>query len=424
MKITILTLGSRGDVQPPVVLGKALAERGHTVTVVSHLPFRPLVEQCGLRFAPLHIDIEQILRSATGQSLINAERNPLRLMSGWFRSIEPMIRSLFDDYWAACRDGADLIISGDLADLAGPSVAERLGVPEVGVTVFPWRMATGAFPHAMLPQRSLGPGLNRLSHRGFEGLLWTMLRPTINQMRRDVLGLAPATARLYEGRPMLFCCSPAVVERAADWGPQTAVTGYWFLEPQARWRPAAGLTDFLAAGAPPVCVTFGSITYQPERVTRDVVRALDGLGLRALLVRGWGGLSSADLPPTMHLVDEVPFGWLFPQVAAVVHHGGAGTTALALRAGVPQVITPIIGDEAFWASRMVRLGVSPAPLPIRRLSAEALAQRVQEAVSAPSYRQRAAALADTIRQEDGLGQAIGFLERRVGLRTEERSVGV
>lgn len=420
MKITILTLGSRGDVQPPVVLGQALAERGHAVTVVSHLAFRPLVERCGLRFAPLHIDIEQILRGATGQSLINAERNPLRLFSGWYRSIEPMIRSLFADYWAACREGADLIISGDLADLAGPSVAERLGVPEVGVTVFPWRMPTGAFPHAMLPQRSLGPALNRLSHRGFEGLIGSLLRPTINQMRRDVLGLAPAGGRLSAERPMLFCCSPAVVPPAAEWGPQTAVTGYWFLEPQAGWRPSEGLARFLSDGPPPVCVTFGSITYQPERVTREVVRALDGLGLRALLVRGWGGLSSADLPAHMHLVDEVPFDWLFPRVAAVVHHGGAGTTALALRAGVPQVITPIIGDEAFWASRVVGLGVGPAPLPIRQLSAEGLAQRVQEAVSAPGYRQRAAALAHTISAEDGIGAALAFLERQVGLAPQRQ----
>ena len=422
MKIIILTLGSRGDVQPPIVLGKTLREAGHTVRVVTHAAFKPLAEQCGLNFAPLHIDIEQILRSATGQSLINAEHNPFRLVSGWSRSITPMIRALFTDYWSACGDGADLIISGDLADLAGPSIAERLGVPEIGVTVFPWRMPTGAFPHVMLPQRNLGAPLNQLTHHGFERLIWSLLRPTINLMRREVLDLPPASIRSYQARPMMLCCSPAVVGRPPEWGEHIDVTGYWFLDRPAGWRPPADLARFLSAGPLPICVTFGSITYQPEQITRSVARAIDALGLRAILVRGWGGLCGDELPESVHIVDEVPYDWLFPQVSAVVHHGGAGTTGLALRAGVPQVITPIIGDEAFWAHRMVRLGVSPAPLPIRKLSAETLAQTLHLAVSAPHYRQRAADVAQTIRQEHGLVRAMEFIERRLDVPVRDRSV--
>jgi len=123
------------------------------------------------------------------------------------------------------------------------------------------------------------------------------------------------------------------------------------------------------------------------------------------------------------MVDEVPYDWLFPQVSAVVHHGGAGTTGLALRAGVPQIITPIIGDEAFWAHRMAGLGVSPTPLPIRKLTAETLARALHTVVSAPQYREHAAAIAQTIRQENGLARATDFLERRLDLPVRDRSVG-
>jgi sterol 3beta-glucosyltransferase len=200
------------------------------------------------------------------------------------------------------------------------------------------------------------------------------------------------------------------VPRPADWPATVAVTGYWFLDEGADWQPPRALVDFLEAGPPPVFVGFGSMAGRdPDRLGRAVLAALARAGQRGVVVTGWGGLRVDDPPPGVFVAEAVPYDWLLPRVAAVVHHGGAGTIAAGLRAGKPTVVCPFVADQPFWGARVHALGAGPAPIPQRRLSAEALAGAIRVAVGDDGMRERAAALGAAIRGEDGVAAAVALL---------------
>jgi UDP:flavonoid glycosyltransferase YjiC (YdhE family) len=189
------------------------------------------------------------------------------------------------------------------------------------------------------------------------------------------------------------------------------VTGYWFLEPRDEWTPPPALEAFLEAGSPPVYVGFGSMSSRDPEETADLVmEALARTGQRAVLLSGWSGLQKTDVPDSMFMLEPVPFAWLFPRVAAVVHHGGAGTTAAGLRAGVPSVVIPFFGDQFFWGACVTRLGAGPEPVPRKKLTAERLANAIQQAVSDPTVAERAADVGAKIRAEDGVAGAVAVVE--------------
>jgi sterol 3beta-glucosyltransferase len=216
--------------------------------------------------------------------------------------------------------------------------------------------------------------------------------------------------RLAHG-PILYGFSPSVIAPPRDWGEHVHVTGYWFLDPPSDWTPPPALVEFLQAGPPPVYIGFGSMSSQrPEETAALVGQALARAGQRAIMLSGWGGLHQAD-SDSVFMVDSVPHAWLFPQVAAVVHHGGAGTTAASLRAGVPSIVIPFHGDQPFWGQRVADLGVGPAPIPRRNLTVERLAQAIHRAVTDQPMRQRAADLGAKIRAEDGVARAVALVQQ-------------
>ncbi len=247
--------------------------------------------------------------------------------------------------------------------------------------------------------------------------MWLPLGPALNRARRDVLGLPPVPiygtiAAFMAPRLCLDGYSPHVVPPPPDWGDRHHVTGYWFLDPDPEWKPPPGLVDFLAAGPPPVCVGFGSMhNRDAARVTELVVRALERSGQRGVLLTGWQGLVPIHRSDRLYSAAAVPHSWLFPQVAGVVHHGGAGSTAAGLRAGVPSLVVPFMGDQPFWGRRVQALGVGPKPIPRRRLSAERLAEGIRLMVADEAMRRRAADLGARIREEDGVGRAVDLLEQ-------------
>ena len=188
-------------------------------------------------------------------------------------------------------------------------------------------------------------------------LLQALTGQYINRWRREILNLPaiPLGKNPYSqlhGQPMpvLGSYSSIVVPKPQDWGGHIHVTGYWFLDPGADWQPPAELVDFLESGSPPVYIGFGSMSSRnPRQTTQLVCESLERSGQRGVLATGWGGLDGAELPANMFMLDSVPHAWLFPRVSAVVHHGGSGTTGAGLRAGVPSVIVPHMGDQPFWA---------------------------------------------------------------------------
>ncbi|MFG1858609.1 glycosyltransferase [Actinomadura geliboluensis] len=398
-RIVIFAAGSRGDIQPCVALGRALRARGDEVRLVASARYAPMAVAAGLELAPLTADPTEILESDAGQELLAGGRNPVKFLGGFRRILGPMAERLLAECSDACK-GADLILGPTLGFLPR-HIGEHLGVPWALIHFQPSE-PTGAFPHPFVPQaRMLGPWGRRASFRAVDEIAWQLSRPFINPWRHASLGLPklPLRGRRPDG-PVLACFSPAVVPRPADWGPGVHLTGYWFLD-EPEWEPPAELAEFLAAGPAPVYVGFGSMVPKDSAMTDLTVRT-------ALKLAGVRGIVQGD-PATSdeHVlaVRDVPHAWLFPRMAAVVHHGGAGTTAAGLRAGVPTVVCPFFGDQPYWGERVAALGAGPRPLPFRAMTVPRLAAKVRRAVQDPDVADRADDLGRRIRAEDGVGRA-------------------
>ncbi len=297
--------------------------------------------------------------------------------------------------------------------LGGYHIAEALGVPGLLAHPVPMFSPTRAFPNPVLPVADLGGFLNKISYEAFLRLLTAPFHRAINRWRKETLRLPPrrllASELELRGEPIgrLICCSPRVVPPPADWDGSTIVTGYWFLDNSQDWRPPAHLARFLADGPPPVYVGFGSLAgWSSPKVVAAALTALKQTGQRGILATG-GVRLPADLPNEVCAIESAPHGWLFPRTAAVVHHGGAGTTAEGLRAGKPAVICPTsLNDQLFWGRRLFGLGVGPQPIPQKRLTAEALARAIRAAVADGGMRRRAEELGKEIRAEHGVARAV------------------
>ncbi len=241
-------------------------------------------------------------------------------------------------------------------------------------------------------------------------------RPTINRWRKEVLDLPPLPLRGYFDKlgmaqhPVLNGFSEQIVPRPDDWNEHVHITGYWFSEDTA-WQPPEDLLAFLDAGSPPVFIGFGSMPVaDPAATTAVILAAFAQSGQRAILHTGWGGLGAQDLPDTVFQIEYAPHGWLFPRMSMVIHHGGSGTTASALRAGAPSMAVPFLFDQFYWGRRLAELGVGPAPIPHKRLTAAKLVAAIEAGVYDPAMRQRAAEVGANIQAERGIERAIEVIE--------------
>jgi sterol 3beta-glucosyltransferase len=412
MHILILTLGSRGDVQPYIALGIGLQAAGHTVTLTTLPTFEGVATEHRLAFRPLRGEFLELLQTPAGKAAIVGKGNPLALL----RMVTPMLRGMLDDGWSAAQ-GVDAIIYHPKA-LGGHSIAEKLGIPGILALPLPLYSPTRAFPSPILPITQLGAGLNYASHQLIVRLASASTRGMLNRWRKEVLGLPAAGDELMlSGRPTLrlYAYSPALVPTPSDWDAHSVATGYWFLDQPSGWHPPDSLVAFLRAGPPPIYIGFGSMPSQDAAgKTALVLAALERAGQRGVLATGWGGLTATNLPPNVYALDAVPHDWLFPQMAAVVHHGGAGTTGAGVRAGVPTIICPFFGDQPFWGRRVAAAGVGPYPIPQKRLTVERLAEAMRVAATDPTMREQAASLGAQIRAEDGVTRAVALIEARIG----------
>jgi UDP:flavonoid glycosyltransferase YjiC (YdhE family) len=415
--ITILTVGTRGEVSPCVALGLGLQAAGYRVCIATHAQFESSVRDAGLNFALIEANPQAFLAGEAGRALVTGGPNPIRTFRTLAQTMRPMLRRVGEQCWEACQ-GVDLVLYTIGGQFFAPHIAEKSGIPAIAVYPYPAGQPTRAFPSIFAPtQRSLGGLLNRWTHLLFDALAWLLLRGPINAWRKEQLGLPPCGPR-YPARlrkrqmPMCYGFSRHVVPRPPDWGRHVHLTGYWFLDRADGWRPPDDLVRFLRAGPPPVYVGFGSMQAGDDVERVDLVlRALDRAGQRGILLRGQGRLATNG---HVYVLDSVPFDWLFPRLAAVVHHGGAGTTAAGLCAGVPSVIVPFFMDQPFWGQRVVDLGVGPAPIPQKRLTVERLTAAIQKAVGDREMRSRAQALGARIRAEDGVDRAVAVIRRYAG----------
>ena len=416
MRISVLTVGSRGDVQPYIALSNGLRAAGHDVRLATCRPFRATIEAHGLEFSPFEADPQELMRGSEGRKWLDSGESAFRFAHRMVRLFRKELRPRLEEARVAC-DGADAVIHSPLG-FAGWHVAESLGVPSLVASLQPGTR-TRAFPATPVAARwSPGGTYNLLTWILVEQVVWQPLRSMINQWRRESLGIpalplrGPFRMMLERRTPVLYGFSPLVVPKPRDWPDWHHLTGYWFLDRPSDWRPPAHVVEFLDAGPPPVYVGFGSMMPRdPTSTIGLVLRALRQAGVRGILATGWMGPTAHDLPDDVLALDEIPHDWLFPRVAAVVHHGGAGTTASAMRAGCPAVVVPFFADQPFWAKRVASLGVGPPPILERRLTAARLAAAIRAVVTDQGIRRRSAELGERLRAEDGIGTAVEIVER-------------
>lgn len=411
MKITLLTAGTRGDVQPFVALAQGLKRAGHDVTLAAGTGFEAFVREHGIAYAPLRVDYQELATSEQGRAALGG--NPVAVLRSLRETVLPMARAFLDDAWAAAQ-GADALVYHPKA-LAGAHLAEKLDVPCFLALPVPLLAPTQAFPAPGIASRNLGGFLNRITYT-LPRAAALPFHGTINRWRHETLDL-PARALLTDpfkrkGKPLpiLYAFSPRVVPPPPDWPADVHVTGYWFVD-EPDYTPPPELVHFLEAEPPPVYVGFGSMAgTDPERTSAVVLEALERAEQRGIVATGWGGLTARAAPKHVFVTDAVPHDWLFPRVRAVVHHGGAGTTAAGLRAGKPTVICPFSVDQPFWGRRVAALDAGPKSIPPSRFTAETLADTIRLAACDPFYGQRATEIGEAIRQEDGVGRAVEVLE--------------
>ncbi|SOD70820.1 UDP:flavonoid glycosyltransferase YjiC (YdhE family) [Jatrophihabitans sp. GAS493] len=406
MRIVLAALGSRGDTQPCVALAEGLMQRGHDVTVLASERYAHVVRGVGLTHVPISFDPQEMVESEEGQAMLAG--GALGFVRGIRNVIEPLAERTLSEMEAACED-AELILAPAMGG-CGRHIAERYGIPH-GILQFQPSEPTGAFANPVITARNLGGTANRATFALIEGLTWAALARMTNRLRRSVLGLAPLRRSTFHydraaAVPMLCGVSSVVVPRPLDWPANVHMTGFWLRSDGRPLEPS--LAEFLDTGPPPVYVGFGSMTASEPRILADVVRAaLHRTGLRGV-VQGlprWNHTGD-----TVYFVDEVDHAMLFPQMAATVHHGGAGTTATALRAGVPSVVCPFFGDQPFWGNKVTELGVGPAPAPMKDLDADRLARRLRVATSDRSIREKSALVGSWLQAEDGVENACRIID--------------
>lgn len=417
MKIAILALGSRGDVQPYIALGNGLKQAGNTVRLVTHQNFESLVTSHGLEFWNMRGNVQDVIESQELRDLLD-KGNFIAITRYTTKAAESAAIHWAEDGLAACQD-TDLLITGIGSRYIGLALAEKLHLPVLQTYLVPFT-PTKTFPSALVPPTlpNLGGTFNYITHQLTQQMMWQGSRSADTLARKQVFDLPPASflgpkpAASSQALPTLYGFSPSVIPAPSDWSNNHHVTGYWFLDSADDWTPPQDLLNFLQAGSPPIYIGFGSMTTRkPEETTDLVIKALKLTNQRAILASGWGGLQKTDLPESIFMIDSIPHAWLLPQVAAVVHHGGAGTTAAGFRAGVPSIVIPFFADQPYWGQRVAELGVGPAPIPRQKLNIDRLAHAIQIAVTDKAMRKRAVDIGSKINAEDGIACAVEIIQK-------------
>ncbi|MCL4272190.1 MAG: glycosyltransferase [Anaerolineales bacterium] len=411
MNITILTFGSRGDIQPFLPLSLGLMSRGHNVILAAPTRFKPLVEEHGITFFPLAGDPEELSRR-----LNDAGHNFFKLVKELMSHAVDIGAEMMRQTDEACRD-ADLIIHTFAHAIGAHTLAREKNIPDIHIQTFPMFTPTGDYPNISLP--NLGNRfLNRLTHT--TSLRITELTSSLGfeQVRRRA-GLSKR--KLYSPfrdspprlrTPILCAWSPNLISPSSDWSPRVHVTGYYFFPHDDSYNPPNELREFLEAGKSPVCVSFGSmVNKNAEKVDEIICESLRQTNNRGIILSGWGSAKRESTSDLLY-IESTPHDWLLPKCKILIHHGGAGTTSAALRAGIPQVVVPFMADQPFWGSRVHAVGVAPKPIRVSQLSVERLVSVMAEAES-KNILERAQLTGQMIRSEDGVGNTVAWIESYV-----------
>ncbi|KAI1809031.1 glycosyltransferase family 1 protein [Poronia punctata] len=416
MKVTCLTIGSRGDVQPYIALCKGLMADGHHPRIATHEEFRDWVEGHGIEFAPVAGDPSELMRVCIQNGTFTWAflREANSKFRGW-------LDGLLESAYTACQ-GSDLLIESPSA-MAGIHIAEALNIPYFRAFTMPWTR-TRAYPHAfVMPEHKMGGAYNYITYVMFDNVFWKATAHQVNRWRNRVLGLPNTNLEKMQPNkvPFLYNFSPAVVAPPLDFSDWIRVTGYWFLDEGQEWTPPDDLRKFIEDARRDnkklVYVGFGSIIVpDPAKMTQEVIDGVIKADVRCILSKGWSdrldnthaSVPEQALPPEIFQIKSAPHDWLFRQIDAAAHHGGSGTTGASLRAGIPTIIRPFFGDQFFFGSRVEDLGVG---ICLKRWGANSFAKALWEATHSERMIVKARVLGETIRKENGVNTAIQSIYR-------------
>ncbi|ORX36080.1 hypothetical protein BD324DRAFT_651985 [Kockovaella imperatae] len=441
MNLVIFIVGSRGDVQPYVALALSLIKgHGHCVRIATHGEFRDLIVTAGqkvdgkLQFFDVGGDPKELMafmvknpklmpgfKSLTNGDISRKRKMVATMLKGFLHS------TFFPDPLTGEAFAADAIISNPPA-FAHIHVAQALGIPLHMSFTMPWT-ATTAFSHPLVNTGGDEAGnqalSNYLSYELADMLMWQGLSDVVNDFRRKRLLLSPLYRRnameLIENLrvPWTYCWSQGLCPKPSGWRANIEVTGFYFdEEEEIHYSPPEEVAKFLESGEPPIYIGFGSIVVKDaEALTDLIVKAVSATGRRALISSGWAGLGKdlASVPKNiLFFQGGIPHDWLFAngKIAAVCHHGGAGTSAAGLRHGLPTIVVPFFGDQQFWGQAVHRIGAGPAPIPAAQITAEALSSAIEIALLHET-RQAAGAVRDKIRNENGTDRGVDAFHRNL-----------
>lgn len=429
MEILLSGFGSRGDVQPLIGLAQGLQHVGYTVRIAAGSNFRGWIEAAGVGFADIGVDIQALMNTSTAQSWVeDSSNNPMSEMR--------TMRSLMHDFAVPASkemldycSGADVIVSSLLTVGIFDAIAQKLGQKHIFMLLQPMMNTSmgDSLIRPFIPGRT--HAINRLAGFIQTNIMWSIFGEAINSVRTDTLHIPPMTRsqfrHVWNNTPLINGFSPLVSPHAPDWPDHVYTTGYWFYDKHPGWQPDSALQHFLQAGPPPVYLGFGSMSNRnPEATANIMIEALQKTGQRGIISKGWAALHSRDLPDSIFLLDSAPHDWLFPQMAGIVHHGGAGTTATALRAGVPSTIVPHMADQFYWGRRIYELGVGGKMIHRHKLNTDRLASAIQQMVSDQSMQRRTTELGAKIQREDGIGNAVAAFNDILKQPTAQTAISV
>ncbi|KAL8820755.1 MAG: hypothetical protein Q9191_007451 [Dirinaria sp. TL-2023a] len=448
LNIVIMVIGSRGDIQPFLRIGKVLKETyRHRVRIATHPAFKTFVEKdSGLEFFSVGGDPSELMSFMVKNPGLIPSMSTVK--SGEIRRRRESMFEMFKGFWRACVNATDdetIVSNRKMMEDAKPFVAdaiianppsfahihcaERLGVPLHLMFTFPYS-PTQQFPHPLANIKASNVDANYINFMSYplvEMMTWQGLGDLVNQFRVKTLGLEPVSTLWAPGQlfrlkvPYTYLWSPSLIPKPPDWGDEIDIAGFIFLDLASSFRPPESLSKFLESGPPPVYIGFGSIVIDdPDQFTNLIFEAVEKAGVRALVSKGWGGLGGEEnVPDNIYLLENTPHDWLFPRVSAVVHHGGAGTTAIGLKCGIPTMIVPFFGDQPFWGAMVskARAGAHRT-IPYKDLTVDALADGIQQCLTAEA-KSNAQKIARSIAEEgDGAQNCVESFHRHLPLRGE------
>jgi sterol 3beta-glucosyltransferase len=409
MNITLLTYGSRGDVQPFIPLSLGWMAEGHSVKLAAPSRFKSLVEEHGIQFFPLAGKPEDLSRR-----LNDVGHNFVKMVREIMNHAIEIGAEVSHQTEEACSN-ADLIVHTFMHAVGAHTLAREKNIPDIHIQLFPMFTPTGDYPNVTLPDLRLRI-LNRFTHKISQKITVWASRVGFEQVRRHS-GLpkrklySPFDSDPLRPRTPILCAwSPIILPPSEDWPDHIHVTGYYLQDFSSSYQPPAELQKFIDSGEPPVCVSFGSmVNRDAERIDKIVNNALIQMNHRGIILSGWGAVKNRSSRDIVYF-DSALHDWLLPRCKMVIHHGGAGTTSAGLRAGIPSIIIPFTADQPFWGRRVHAIGAGSDPILVKNLSVEKLTRAMAE-VDTDIVRKRAHIVGQKIRSEDGIHCAVKLIEK-------------